>query len=94
MRGLADLLRRWQLAARPGVPVPGVGRAALGHAHAVFVIDVAGKQLLIGTGPQTTTLLDVLRNGAAVPDSYSSACAEFSSAGRAQRRGPRTPGDA
>ncbi|MHB8733298.1 MAG: flagellar biosynthetic protein FliO [bacterium] len=61
MTGFAPLFRSWAgRVTRASVPVRVVGRTALGHTHAVFVLDVAGRQYLVGTGPQSTQLLDIL----------------------------------
>lgn len=48
------VLARWVAALgqrRMAVPVRVLGRAALGHAHAVFVIEVDGRRVLVGTAP-------------------------------------------
>jgi flagellar biogenesis protein FliO len=65
MTGFAPLFRNWAgRVGRGGVPVRVVGRTALGHTHAVFVLDVAGRRYLVGTGPQSTQLLDILPSAA------------------------------
>jgi flagellar biogenesis protein FliO len=50
MTVLARWLARLRQRQAP-VPVRILGRAALGHAHAVFVIDVDGRRFLVGTAP-------------------------------------------
>ncbi len=59
MTAMTSWMRWWRglAAIRPAVPIRVAGRTALGHAHAVFVIEVEGRRLLVGTGPQATTLL-------------------------------------
>ncbi|HXX40555.1 MAG TPA: flagellar biosynthetic protein FliO [bacterium] len=42
------------------VPIRVVGRTALGPGHALFVVDVGGQRMVIGTAPQAIARLGVL----------------------------------
>jgi len=58
------------------VPVRVVGRAALGAAHAVFVLEIEGRRMVVGVSPQTITSLGELTSGVAPLGASADGCAE------------------
>ena len=61
MTGIREWWRRRLAGAGSAVvPVRVVGRAALGASHAVFVLDIEGRRVVVGTAPQTIAPLGEL----------------------------------
>jgi len=52
--------RRLARGAAAVVPVRVIGRAALGASHAVFVLDIEGRRMVVGIAPQAIAPLGEL----------------------------------
>lgn len=59
-------VRRWRVGS--AVPVRVVGRAPLTHSHAVFVVEVGSRRIVVGTGPHAVSLLGDLPAPEETPD--------------------------